>query len=371
MKHTFQLADKRLAVIDMARQTALQEGGALPAGWVAPWVERSWQRCLSHGLHAHEAVNFNTLPEAQRRRTLEANHTLVETARPLLSQLTRAIVNTHYFAILTNAEGVVVDVAGEIDRTDPRAHLITRVGVDLSERSIGTTAIGAALSELQPVWLHRGEHFFNGNSHYSCAGAPVFGPDGRCVGMLDLTGIDVQERPELKHLVAQCAARIENALMQTQAHRLMVRLNWPGSALGSDTDGLIALDDDGLVTGANPIARQMLPHLATPGKPAPHVSDLFGIPTELLFDAAMRQSAALEIPLWTGLTLQALPVERRHARPVAPPPASAQRALKDIELSLIHKAVAHAHGNVTQAAQALGISRATVYRKLGQRLKPK
>ena len=36
---------------------------------------------------------------------------------------------------------------------------------------------------------------------------------------------------------------------------------------------------------------------------------------------------------------------------------------------MIHKAVEQARGNVSQAAAALGISRATVYRKLGR--KPK
>ena len=77
---------------------------------------------------------------------------------------------------------------------------------------IGTSAIGAALGERQPVWLHRGEHFFNDTSVYSCAGAPLIGPTGACVGMLDLTGIDAPERPELKHLVARSARAIEDAL---------------------------------------------------------------------------------------------------------------------------------------------------------------
>jgi hypothetical protein len=36
--------------------------------------------------------------------------------------------------------------------------------------------------------------------------------------MLDLTGIDAAERPELKHLVAQSARSIENAL--TLARRM-------------------------------------------------------------------------------------------------------------------------------------------------------
>jgi transcriptional regulator of acetoin/glycerol metabolism len=43
--------------------------------------------------------------------------------------------------------------------------------------------------------------------------------------------------------------------------------------------------------------------------------------------------------------------------------------LKDIETALIRKAVDDARGNVMQAAKALGISRATVYRRLGTSLK--
>ena len=50
-------------------------------------------------------------------------------------------------------------------------------------------------------------------------------------------------------------------------------------------------------------------------------------------------------------------------------PAGAARGvpLRDVETALIRQAVANARGNVVDAARALGISRATVYRKLGQR----
>jgi transcriptional regulator of acetoin/glycerol metabolism len=39
--------------------------------------------------------------------------------------------------------------------------------------------------------------------------------------------------------------------------------------------------------------------------------------------------------------------------------------LKELETALIRKAVSDARGNVLQAAKALGVSRATVYRRLG------
>jgi transcriptional regulator of acetoin/glycerol metabolism len=44
-----------------------------------------------------------------------------------------------------------------------------------------------------------------------------------------------------------------------------------------------------------------------------------------------------------------------------------ERPLKDLETALIRQAVAQARGNVMQAARALGISRATVYRRLGKK----
>lgn len=363
------VANTRLARIAQARRTLLQDRAPLPAGSLAPCIERSWQRCLGLGLQADAALEFQQWSGAQMRRTLEANRQLVQSAKPILENLGRAIVNTRYFAILTNRDGVVVDVSGAIDHSDPRAHLISRIGTDLSERSIGTTAIGMALTELQPVWLHRGEHFFTSTSIYSCAGAPLFGPDGACVGMLDLTGIEALERPEFKHLVTQSANRIENALLLAHPHSLLLRLNWPGNALGTEANGLFCLDSDGCLAGSNQIARQMVPELAACGPEPVHVSALLGVALELLFDQAGRSPAAVEIPLWSGLRLQVQVTTRAHQTPAMPidPPAARALPLRDVQAALIRQAVNNARGNVLQAARALGISRATVYRKLGQK----
>lgn len=359
----------RLARIAQARQALMLDGKTLTPGSVAPWVERSWQRCLDLGLKPQTRVAFDQISAPHLHRTLEANQQLIQAAQPILNSLARAIVNTRYFAILTNAQGVVVDACGAIDHSDQRAHMISRVGTNLSEHSIGTTAIGAALTELQPVWLHRGEHFFDITSVYSCAGAPLFGPDGACVGMLDVTGVEAQERPELKHLVMQSASKIENALVNAQAHALMLRLNWPGNAFGSDADGLLCMDSDGWITGANPVARQMVPGLPASNQATVHVSEVFGLPIEQLFDAAKHPANRLELPLWSGLRLQAQAIAH-HAQAhklQASQNAVPALALRDVEAAMIRKALEEARGNVGQAARALGIGRATLYRKLGHK----
>jgi transcriptional regulator of acetoin/glycerol metabolism len=93
------------------------------------------------------------------------------------------------------------------------------------------------------------------------------------------------------------------------------------------------------------------------------------MPHAELFDAARPQTGALEIPLWSGLRLQML-AQRHRVTPQGEnathrtSPASHAVPLKDHEIGLIRKAVEDARGNVGEAARALGISRATVYRRL-------
>jgi sigma-54 dependent transcriptional regulator, acetoin dehydrogenase operon transcriptional activator AcoR len=365
----------RLARIAQARELVFEGQNSLSsAGWgagVSAGIAQSWQRCLAMGLQPNQAVGFDAVSAQQMRRVQEASRPLVQAAQPVLVELARAIADIRYFAILTNAQGIVVDVHGPVDRQDRRADVIARVGVDLSEKAVGTTAISAALSELQPVWLHRGEHFFQDTGIYSCAGAPVFGPDGLCAGMLDLTGIETTERPALKHLVRRSARSIENSWLLSTAHALVLRLNWPGNQPGDDSDGLLTLDTEGHIVGANPTARQMLSLSPASLGETLHASEVFASPWENLFDAANRQGQSQELPLWSGLRLQTQALRAGTSAPALQPQATAQRTsaaakpLKDRQTEMIHEAVNQARGNVAEAARALGISRATVYRKLG------
>ena len=365
-------AEDRHALIAQARRALLDDGQPPARMAMEPWITRSWQRCLDSGLRPSQRVAFDMVSAPAQRRSRERNQRLLAAARPVLLQLTRAIAAMRYFAILTDAQGIVVDVQGPCDRSDPRASAIGRVGIDLSEAAVGTTAIGAALAELQPVWLHRGEHFFDDNGSYSCAGAPLFGPQGECIGMLDLTGVQVPERPELRHLVARSARAVEDALLQQLPHALLLRVNWPGSTLGSEADGLLVLDADGYVLGCNSLARQLLPQPLSPPGSLRHCSDLVALPWTQLFDAAGVRGAPapLDLPLWSGLRLSGLALRPDQPRATARWAAcsavgTAPAPLREAETALIRQAVQDARGNVAQAARVLGISRATVYRKLG------
>ncbi|VWX55699.1 Regulatory protein, Fis family [Burkholderiales bacterium 8X] len=363
-------ATDRLLAIAHARRAWLEgeagHGGAL----VEPWLQRSWQRCLAAGRRPGEAVVFEPVSRQGSRRALDASHALVEAARPVIERVSRAIADTRYFAILTDAAGIVVHVGALPDGSDAsalHARSIARVGVDLSERAVGTTAIGAVLAERDSVWLHRGEHFFDDTSIYSCAGAPLFGPTGECIGMLDLTGVQATERPELRHLAALSARSIEDALMAALPCELLLRIGWPGDPAAAGAEGLLAIDAEGCISGANRAARQML-NRPLDAFASLHCSELFAIQPQMLFDAARQERADgwLELPLWSGLRVQVRPELGRSVRKTRLPSSDAveRPRLRDLEAELIRRAVDEARGNVAEAARTLGISRATVYRKL-------
>jgi transcriptional regulator of acetoin/glycerol metabolism len=357
--------DQRLALIERARLSVLEARDSTPSPWLSPSIERSWRRCLAQGKDPRQRVSFEPVSAGAMQHALDASRPLVQAAAPVIRSLSRAMVHTRYFAILTDARGTVIDVDGPVDRNNPHAAAIARLGVDLSEPAVGTTAIGATLAEHEPVWLHRGEHFYNDTGIFSCAGAPIFGPDGLCVGMLDLTGVEVSEQPALKHLVTQSARSIENALTTARPHRLLLRLNWPGRVLGDDNDGLVCIDKDGVITGANRAAADML-GLSAQRQPR-HCSEVFAVPTDSLFDAASHDRTAFEAPLWSGLRLQVLAQSPGQTAGCPPRAAGQGASLKDVETALIRRAVEDARGNVMEAARALGISRATVYRKIGRK----
>lgn len=363
--HALTSAEDRIQRIATARKAVLFGESNGGERYLQDWITDSWQRCLSMGLEPQRKLGFDVITAAMQRQQREANHVLSLAARSTLDQLGQAIAQTRYFAILTNARGVVVDAGGVIDASDRRATLITRQGVDLSETAVGTTAIGSTLAVQRNTWLHRGEHFFQDTQCYSCAGAPITGPNGDCVGMLDVTGIDVPERPELVHLVASSARAIENALVVGTSHALVLHIQWPGQHGGKDSEGLICLDKDGGICAINPLARQML-GLSMMAKTALHASDIFACPWTMFFDARDR-SQNLQLPLWSGLQVS---VRSSKAGNLAPKAhmrqASFDEPLKDHETTLIRQTVTMMRGNVAAAAKKLGISRATVYRKIGK-----
>ena len=302
-------------------QAVLQDGAAARST-----IAASWRRsALLYGLDPEARAAQQGLGAGELDRARDAMGPLLSLAQPVMDRLFQAVGGIGCCVVLTDERGVLVERrgAGGEDRQFRDWGLWT--GTVWSEAREGTNAIGTCLAEGRPLTVHRDQHFHARNARLSCTTAPVHDHEGRLAAALDVSSCrgDLTEGTTalVAAAVTEAARRIEERLFRQAFPRARIVLADDRAA-----GALLAIDADDLVVGASRAARQALGITAARlGRPLP-ASDVLGT----------------EGP----------------AREAAPP------ALAQAERGALQRALARAGGNVSAAAEALGISRATLHRKL-------
>lgn len=225
--------------------------GLVPSELLNPLVIQSWERCRQLGRDPHEHVEFDPVERTKLASLLESEHDWLDIAQTELNSLSAAIAGAGYVAMLTNAAGAVLAVTGALDKRSKPLRWAFRPGVDVSERSIGTSAMGIALAERQAVSIQGGEHFFANNQLFHCFAAPIFDPRGVLLGCLDVTCDAPGFSNSVRVLTMECAAKIENRLFDR--HSTDVRVDFEAGSLAS-----IAFDQDGVLVATSSGARRLI-----------------------------------------------------------------------------------------------------------------
>lgn len=245
--------------VRFARQSLL-ERGELPPGFAHATVARSWQRCQRAGL-----VPVGRLPEAphlsaaQLARAAEQQQELIAHARPVMEYLHAQTRGSGSMVILADERGVLLQALGDADFLGRAERVALMPGASWAERHRGTNAIGTAVAEGAAVTVHGAEHYLERNGFLTCAAAPVAAPDGRLLGVLDISGDHRGRHPHTFGLVQAAAQMIENRLFDT-LYRAGLRLRFHPlvEGIGTVAEGLLALSDDGWIVGANRTGLQLL-----------------------------------------------------------------------------------------------------------------
>lgn len=385
----FSTPEDRLA---LARERFF-ERGERPLGLVGDAVLQSWGRCLASGQRTHEQPHAEIVGRVRLHSAMRLTRELRAAAAGDLQRLETAIAGTPCRVILTNPEGVVVHITQRPPVADETVlPVLGRVGVDLSEASIGTSAPGIVAKTGHGVSVRGAEHFSEHVTRTHCAAAPIHDVHGRLAGVLDLTvegrgfGFDAYA------LVSSYASAIENQLLQLQSPELLVvAFQADPSLLGTPLEALAGIGSDGLLRWANTMASR-LGHAAT-GQSS---EEVFGRPAHDLL-ALLRQPSPQPLTLPSGLTvwsraqlrrgdgagpLLGVRIEPRMAPdvveapmatvvahgPVDPPtpdaPGDVPSTLEAQRRLQIERTLAECGGNVARAARRLGVSRGLVYRTL-------
>ncbi|CAN0654015.1 sigma-54-dependent Fis family transcriptional regulator [Nitratireductor aquimarinus] len=304
-------ADRVLAAVDSNRSAK----SALVA---------SWQRsCRLHRLDPAERRNPERISDAELAAARARLEPLLRSAQTPLDQLFLAVGSSGCCVVLADRQGILMERRGTPGDDETFRQWGLWTGTVWSEQSEGTNGIGTCLVERRTLTIHRDQHFHSRNTLLSCTTAPVYDHEGHLAGALDVSSCRADLTDGFVSLIATAAS---DAARRIEAEAF--RLAYPQARImllpAADPSALIAVDSDDLVIGATRTAR-----------------------------------ALLDLP--PGPLANPLP-----ACDVLGGPQTASPGLAGAERSALQRALVSAGGNVSEAARQLGISRATMHRKMAR-----
>ena len=180
----------------------------------APVVER-WQRAHTLGAAADGAVpDDHLLRGPTLREHTERAGLITAAATRTLDETQAFLAERGYLLLLADPDGVVVSTRGGGAFADEARRIRLIEGACWSEAVRGTNAIGTALTESRPTVVKGRAHYGRRFHGLVCYAAPIAGPDGRVVGVLDATS-SVDRIDDVVGFTVTAAARaLEDALRQ-------------------------------------------------------------------------------------------------------------------------------------------------------------
>lgn len=291
----------------------------------------SWQRSQQlYDLDPTKRQAPDRLTDRELIQAQECLGSLISTSEGSLDQLYLAVGDVGCSVLLADKNGVAVARRGAVqdDKTFDKWGLWT--GTIWSEESEGTNGVGTCIVEQRPLTIHKGQHFHTKNIELSCTAAPIFDHLGELMAVIDVSSCRADLTAGFSRLISaaviDAARRIETDHFSHQFAGARIVLATPDSGEKPNTlsasAALIAVDQDDLMIGATRGARAMY-GLSSSDLASPRpLSSLQGRATNPAQDYAMAKNR------------------------------------------VIQQALANSGGNVSAAARAMGISRATLHRKL-------
>ena len=301
-------------------EAAIAAGMAVKSAIAASWARSAQLYRLDPSSRRAES----RITEAELSLARERMGALLPAAAPHLDRLFQMVGGLGACIVLADPQGVAVDRRGAAadDRDFAGAGLWT--GTVWAEANVGTNGIGTCLAEGRAVTIHRDQHFLARNIGLSCSSAPVHGPDGRLAAVIDVSTARSDVADAVAGLiggtVAEVARKVEADLFHLEFPRTRILLV-PG--LDRGLGALLAVDADDLVIGATRAARQHFGLVGNLAETPRLVTDLLGL--------------------------------------------EGNDSLDEAERAVLTRALVRSEGNVSAAARALGLSRATMHRKLDRR----
>jgi transcriptional regulator of acetoin/glycerol metabolism len=269
------------------------DGGVARLDEFDPMIVRSWRRSVEgYRLDPGRVRAPRVLTGAALREHREPVEPMLAQSREILLRAHQQLSTAGYVLLLADASGVTIEFLSQ------HGTLLgggLGLGACWDEPEEGTNAIGACIIEKVPVTVHRAEHFLESHRIVTCTAAPIFGPRGDLLAVLNATSLDVSGERKDKFLAQQFIAGtahiIETTAFFSEFQKCWIlKLNERAGLLETTTESLLAINAEGRVIGANRVAFCELAECGFPAILGKAIHDLFDIEFEDLLAKTPAQT---------------------------------------------------------------------------------
>ena len=349
-------------------------------------VFKSWKRCLQSGLEAYQkSIPENILSGHILQSRIDQRNDLITLAKPTMNYLHALMSGCGGVVLLSDHQGVIVHSVGDAEFINKADRVLLKTGASWLEKHRGTNAIGTALIEGRAVAINGSEHYLENNSFLSCAAAPIYQPNGRISGVLDISTDKNAYHPHTIGLIKATVHSLEKQLFHAHddEYRVILKVHPNAEGLGSIAEGLVGLNDEGLIIGCDRAALSYL-GIAPIDIGSVKLQQIVDISLNRVFDQAKHGPQPQQLRTHTDrtlflsftisdyyrhshptTTLDTLPIEAPAISEVTPAENLVEFGrLRELSKLAIEKTLVKTNGNISLAAKMLGISRNTLYRYL-------
>ncbi|MGG3739231.1 sigma-54-dependent Fis family transcriptional regulator [Aeribacillus pallidus] len=175
-------------------------------------VLESWKRCQETGVDPRQLQTKMALTEYDLKYLLNDSE-LYQVAKPVIDDLFHKMKGTGYLVTLSDESGRIIYLKGEPHVLREAEKMNFAAGMDWSEKTAGTNAIGTSIVTNNPIQIFSAEHFCQGCHPWTCSSAPITHPfTQEIIGAIDFTGFWGNAQPHTLGLAVSIAQVIENQL---------------------------------------------------------------------------------------------------------------------------------------------------------------
>ncbi len=215
-------------------------------------IKKSHQRSAEYGVSKEIPGPKRILRGKALTDVLDQNQDLIQIAKPFMDIFYDVLRGSGFSIYLTDPDGIVLTIIGDEDILKAQESVGIIVGADMSEKSVGTNSMGAALAEDCSIQTSGEDHYIKAFYIWTCSAAVIHSENGEKIGCLNLTGRRQSAHPHTLGLVIAAVKSIENYLtIEKTQGELRDAYEYLNTVMDSMNSGFFVANPNGIIKAAN------------------------------------------------------------------------------------------------------------------------